>query len=59
MAIVHPAFCVVVGASMEPFAVCALTITNVGVADTKHFKNRVYSRRTVDVFSGSINAARQ
>jgi hypothetical protein len=59
MAIVHPAFCVVVGASMEPFAVHALTISNVGVADTKHFKNRVYSRRTVDVFSGSFNAARQ
>jgi flagellar basal body rod protein FlgB len=32
---------------------------NIAVADTKHFKNRVYSSRTVDVFSGSINAARQ
>jgi hypothetical protein len=59
MAIVHPAFCVVVGNSMEPFRVHLLIISNTGVADTKHFKNRVYSSRTVDVFSGSINAARQ
>lgn len=59
MAIVHPAFCVVVGIPMEPFGVHALMISNVVVADTKHFKNRVYSCRTVDVFSGSINAARQ
>jgi hypothetical protein len=59
MAIVHPAFCVVVGDSMEPLRVQMLMISNIAVADTKHFKNRVYSSRTVDVFSGSINAARQ
>jgi len=49
----------VVGVSMEPMRVHALTILNAVVVDTKHFKNRVYSGRTVDVFSGSINVARQ
>jgi hypothetical protein len=33
--------------------------SRIKIADTKHFKNRVYSSRTLDVFSASDIAARQ
>jgi hypothetical protein len=63
MAIVHPAFCVVGHDSMEPITTpefrFSMSGPNATVADTKHFKNRVYSSRTADVFSASINATRQ
>jgi hypothetical protein len=71
MAIVHPAFCRYVGDSMEPIGVHGITFaqriadlergsrSRIKIVDTKHFKNRVYSSRTVDVFSGSVIAARQ
>lgn len=59
MAIVHPAFCEVGGDCMEPIKALAITLLPASFADTKHFKNRVYSSRTVDVFSGSITVARQ
>ncbi|TFB35110.1 hypothetical protein [Pseudomonas sp. F01002] len=58
MAIVHPAFCVVDIDSMEPFARRRLTISIAAAVDTNHFKNRVYSSGTADVFSALINAAR-
>jgi hypothetical protein len=59
MAIVHPAFCVVDPDSMEPIARRKLILSNAATVDTQHFKNRVYSSGTADVFSASINAARQ
>jgi hypothetical protein len=67
MAIVHPAFCRYVGDSMEPIGAHGIIFaqrycgsrSRIKIADTKHFKNRVYSSRTVDVFSGSVIATRQ
>jgi len=59
MAIVHPAFCVVDEVSTEPFAKPALSISLMVFADTKHFKNRVYSSGTADVLSASDIATRQ
>jgi len=63
MVIVHPAFCVVGIDSMEPITTPGFRFSifglNASVADTKHFKNCVYSARTADVFSASINATRQ
>jgi hypothetical protein len=68
MAIVHPAFCRYVGNSIEPMGMPRImeiadqdrgSRSPIKIADTKHFKNRVYSSRTLDVFSGSVIAARQ
>jgi len=65
----HRASCILrgsLGGFMEPIGMHALVFADQGrgsrswikIADTKHFKNRVYSSRTVDVFSGLINATR-
>jgi hypothetical protein len=59
MAIVHPAFCGVVRRFDGTFRQAGVTNRQVAAADTKHFKNRVYSSRTVDVFSRQVIAARQ
>jgi hypothetical protein len=59
MAIVHPAFCEIVDNWMEPIATAEFRFAKASVADTKHCKNRVYSSRSPDVFSASINATRQ
>jgi hypothetical protein len=68
MAIVHPAFCEVARRFDGTIAQGRVHAGQPGdrrsgsrikIVDTKHFKNRVYSSRTVDVFSASDIAARQ
>jgi hypothetical protein len=59
MAIVHPAFCGIVVASMEPIENATIIATPPRLVDTKHCKNRVYSPRSADVFSTSTFVAQR